>query len=307
MAEDIAVIDIVVPPTAVIEVVTGVKGDTGPPGPPGPSSSVFFYRIDAMSTGASDPGTGKLRYNNAVQADATAFYVDWLTADGFDAHVYFDLVSVGSRLVIQDKDLAVNYQVWEITGPAVNGPDWFAVPVSFVSSTMAGGFSHNQNVAVLLVAGEGGTALPTAPLGQVLSSQGDGADPVFRSNVLLINPTGPPDQRRWQLGSSGTDFVIDYQNDAGVSVGRKVYISAWNGSITLSPGASFDATGGGVVGGFLQPAPNTLAGHVGHRNLGNLVTITDSTTTTVGAVITGGGTFNVLARWNGTAWVVVSG
>src|SRR6187455_845843 len=152
MPEDIAVIDIVVPPTSVIEVATGVKGDTGPPGPPGGSSSVFFYRVDAQSTGASDPGSGKLRFNAAIQADATALYVDWLTADGFDAHLYFELVTVASRIVIQDKDLAVNYQVWEITGPAVNGPDWFAVPVAFVSSPMAGGFSHNQNIAVLLVA-----------------------------------------------------------------------------------------------------------------------------------------------------------
>jgi len=306
MPEDIAIIDIIVPPTSVIEVATGVKGDTGPPGPPGPSSSVFFYRIDAQGTTPQDPGAGKLRYNNAVQADATVFYVDWLTTDGFDAHLYFQLVTLGSRLVIQDKDLAVNYQVFELTGPAVNHPDWFEVPVAFVSSTIPGGFSHNQNVAVLLVAASG-AALPTAPLGQVLSSQGDGADPVFRPNLLLINPTGPPDQRRWQIGSVGTDFVIDYQNDAGVSAGRKVYISAFNGSISLSPGASVDATGGGVQAGFFAPVPNTVAGHAGHRNVGNLVTITDSTTNTAGAVIAGGGTFNVLARWNGTNWIVVSG
>jgi hypothetical protein len=307
MAEDIAVIDIIVPPTSVIEVVTGVKGDTGPPGPPGPSSSVFFYRVDANSITAADPGAGKLRYNAAVQADATAFYIDWLTADGFDAHLYFELVTVASRLVIQDKDLAVNYQVWEITGPAVNGPDWFAVPVSFVSSTMAGGFSHNQNVAVLLVAGEGGAALPTAPLGQVLSSQGDGADPVFLPHVLLINPTGPAGQRRWQISSTGTDFVIDCQNDAGASLGRKVYISAFNGGISLSPGASFDATGGGLQGGYLHPVAAPVAAHTGHRVLGRLVTIDDSTVNTAGSVIVGGGTFNVLARWNGTAWIVVSG
>ena len=307
MPEDIAIIDIIVPPTSVIEVATGVKGDTGPPGPPGPSSSVFFYRIDAQGTTPQDPGAGKLRYNNAVQADATVFYVDWLTTDGFDAHLYFQLVTLGSRLVIQDKDLAVNYQVFELTGPAVNHPDWFEVPVAFVSSTIPGGFSHNQNVAVLLVSGEGGAALPTAPLGQVLSSQGDGADPVFLPHVLLISPTGPPGQRRWQISSSGTDFVIDCQNDAGASLGRKVYISAFNGGISLSPGASFDATGGGLQGGYLHPVASTVAAHTGHRVLGRLVTIEDSMTSTAGAVIAGGGTFNVLARWNGTNWIVVSG
>jgi hypothetical protein len=304
--EDIAIIDIIVPPPAVIEVVAGTKGDPGPPGPPGPSSSVFFYRVDANATAPNDPGAGKIRYNTPVQADATAFYVDWLTADGFDAHLYFQLVTVGQRVVLQDKDLAVSHQVWELTGPAINHPDWFEVPVAFVSSSGAGGdFSHNQNIAVLLVA-DGGAALPTAPLGQVLSSQGDGVDPLFRPSVLLINPTGPPDQRRWELKSSGTDFVIDYQNDAGISQGRKVYISAWNGSITLSAGASFEAGAGGVSAGFLQLVSSTVAGQI-HRNLGVLANLEDSTTNTPGAVIAGGGSFNVLARWNGTNWIVVSG
>jgi len=305
MAEDIAVIDIVVPPTAVIEVATGVKGDTGPPGPPGGSTSVFYYRADTQSTAPNDPGSGKVRYNAAVQTDATALYVDWLTADGFDAHVYFSLLTV-TRLVIQDKDLAVHYQVFDITGPVIEYPDWFEVPVAFVSASGTGAFSHNQNIGVVLLADES-AALPTAPLGQVLSSQGAGADPAFRPNLLLINPTGPPDQRRWQISSTGTDLVIDCQNEAGSSLGRKVYISTFNGGISLSPGASFDATGGGVQGGYLQPVLGTVAAHTGHRVLGRLVNIEDSMVNTPGAVIVGGGTFGVLARWNGSNWIVIGG
>ncbi|HWP71217.1 MAG TPA: hypothetical protein VNM36_08955 [Gemmatimonadaceae bacterium] len=305
MPEDIAIIDIIAPPTSVIEVATGVKGDTGPPGPPGGSSSVFFYRVDAQSTAANDPGAGKIRYNTVVQVDATSLYVDWLTAEGFDAHVLFSLLPV-TRLLIQDKDLAVHYQVFDITGPVIEYPDWFEVPVAFVAGSGSADFSHNQNIAVALLTGEGAT-LPTAPLGQVLSSQGDGADPVFLPHVLLINPTGPAGQRRWQISSTGTDFVIDCQNDAGVSAGRKVYISAFNGGIALSPGASFDATGGGVIGGFLRLVPSTVAGHNGHRVLGMLVNIEDSTVNTPGAVIAGGGTFGVLARWNGSNWIVIGG
>jgi hypothetical protein len=118
-----------VPPPFVIDVVAGTKGDPGPPGPPGGSSSVFFYRVDGQATAPNDPGAGKVRYNAVVQADATALYVDWLTADGFDAHVYFSLLPV-TRLLIQDKDLAVHYQVWDITGPAIQHPDWFEVPVA---------------------------------------------------------------------------------------------------------------------------------------------------------------------------------
>jgi hypothetical protein len=63
----------------------GPPGPSGPAGPPGASSSVFFYRVDLTSTGASDPGSGKLRYNHATQNLATTLYIDWLTEDNFDA------------------------------------------------------------------------------------------------------------------------------------------------------------------------------------------------------------------------------
>jgi len=117
----------------------------------GLSSSVFFYRIDLTSTGISDPGAGKLRYNNAVQQSATVLTVDWLTDDGFDAHVLFQLFGPTTRFLMQDKALAVIFQLWEITAPATNFADYFSVPVSFVSSGGSGSFSHNERVAVIIL------------------------------------------------------------------------------------------------------------------------------------------------------------
>jgi hypothetical protein len=308
--EDIAIIDLIVPPPSVIEVVAGTKGDPGPPGPPGGSSSVFFYRVDAQGITASDPGAGKVRYNHAVQANATALYVDWLTADGFDAHLFFELAAPAARLVIQDKDLAVNHQIFELTGPGITHPDWFEVPVAFVSSTMGGGFSHNQNVAALLVAA--GATLPTAPLGQVLSSQGDGIPPAFTKVLLLLNAAGPVNQRAWQLHvQAGGDFMIQQCDDAGVLQGPRVGIDPYYGGFYTAYGG-FTALNGAISGSWLTPAPHTFAdttapGFKGNSQVGNLLTITDSTTATPGAVIVGGGAFNVLARWNGTHWIVISG
>jgi hypothetical protein len=306
--EDIAIIDLIVPPPSVIEVVAGTKGDPGPPGPPGGSSSVFFYRVDANATAPNDPGAGKVRYNNAVQANATALYVDWLTADGFDAHLFFELAAPAARLVIQDKDLAVNHQIFELTGPGITHPDWFEVPVAFVSSTMGGGFSHNQNIAVLLVAA--GATLPTAPLGQVLSSQGDGVPPAFTKMLLLLNAAGPVNQRSWQLHvQAGGDFMIQQCDDAGVLQGPRVGIDPYSGGFYTVYGG-IGALNGGVQAKWLQPIAITFADAMtsGARNgIGNLATISDSTTTTPGAVIAGGGAFNVLARWNGTHWIVIGG
>ena len=117
----------------------------------GLSSSVFFYRIDTTTTNPSDPGSGKLRYNNANQHLATTLIVDWLTDDGFDAHLLFLLFAPTTRFLMQDKALANSYQIWEITAPATNLADFFTVPVSFVSSGGPGVFSHNQRVAVIIL------------------------------------------------------------------------------------------------------------------------------------------------------------
>lgn len=117
----------------------------------GLSSSVFFYRIDTTSTGTADPGAGKFRYNNLNQQSSTEVIVDWLTDDGFDAHVIFQLFGPTTRFLMQNKDFALNYQLWEITAPATNLADFFTVPVTFVSSGGSGSFAHNERVAVIIL------------------------------------------------------------------------------------------------------------------------------------------------------------
>lgn len=117
----------------------------------GLSSSVFFYRIDTTTTNPSDPGAGKLRYNNTTQRNSTSLTVDWLTDDGFDAHVLFQLFGPTTRFLMQNKDFALNYQLWELTAPAVNQADFFIVPVTFVSGGGSASFTHNERVAVIIL------------------------------------------------------------------------------------------------------------------------------------------------------------
>lgn len=113
-----------------------------------PLGAVFPYRADTSSTSASDPGAGYLRWNTVGQTDATALYLDWLTTDGLDVHVLFQLMTPPSRILVQDLDLAVQYQIWELTAPAMNMPDWFQVPATLVLSSGAT-FTHNQRLAVI--------------------------------------------------------------------------------------------------------------------------------------------------------------
>jgi hypothetical protein len=176
-----------VPPPPVVDVasvgIAGPPGVAGPPGPPGPegppgpqgepgaSASVFFYRADANAQAPNDPGAGKLRWNATPQTAATSLYVDWLTDDDFDAHVLFQLAHPPARILIQDADLAVTNQVWELRAPTIQMPDWFEVPVTFLGANPPGlSFAHNTRLAVLIVAeGEPGPPGPEGPPGPLHS------------------------------------------------------------------------------------------------------------------------------------------
>lgn len=122
---------------------------TGLPSPL--SSSVFFYRVDLTSVGVSDPGAGKFKYNHAVQASATTLIFDWISDDGFDVHVLFQLFGPATRILIQERDFANNYQVWQLSAPATNLADFFTVPVTFVSSGGSGVFSQGKRVAIIIL------------------------------------------------------------------------------------------------------------------------------------------------------------
>jgi hypothetical protein len=115
---------------------------------PGASSSVFDYRCDAQSTGASDPGAGKYRYSSMPQNSAETLYMDWLTTDGFDVVALFTTMKFGDTFIIQDKDLSLNYQKWKLLGPAQIMPDWFQVPVQFIEGDAE--FSNNQLVSFVV-------------------------------------------------------------------------------------------------------------------------------------------------------------
>ena len=154
----------------------GDPGPVGPTGPPSPSSSWFPYLADANSQSANDPGAGKIRWNAAVQSQSTAIYFDWLTTDDFDVTNLWQLMEPPARFIIQDHDLAINHQVWEMTDRVMMMPDWFQVPVRFVQSSGSGVMQNNKSVAVLLLAeGEPGPSGATGPPGPVGATGPDGA------------------------------------------------------------------------------------------------------------------------------------
>lgn len=123
------------------------------PGVPtaGGVTGAFNYKADTNEDSmTTDPGTGRVRWNNSDQLAATQLSFDWLTSDGFDPVLYFKLMNVPQKFAVQDKDLHVNYQIWTLSAPVIEMMDWFIVPVTLDSFGGTGKMSNNAQVTVLL-------------------------------------------------------------------------------------------------------------------------------------------------------------
>lgn len=114
------------------------------------TTGAFYYRADTKVTAQNDPGTGKIRWNTADQKAATALYFDWLTDDGFDPVLYFKMMEAPQKFAIQDRDMHVNYQLWTLSAPVIEYPDWFEVPVVLDSFGGNGTMGNNAQIAVLV-------------------------------------------------------------------------------------------------------------------------------------------------------------
>lgn len=112
----------------------------------------------STTTTAGDPGTGRLRWNNATQSAATELYIDTVTDDGLDIDNYIDLVPVGAMVYVQDRDNANNVQKWLITS-IVHNAGWTQLGVSNLS--FAGGNLPNNHTIVVMFNNQIAGALST--------------------------------------------------------------------------------------------------------------------------------------------------
>lgn len=174
-------------------------------------------------------------------------------------------------------------------------------------------------------AGGGGGSLPTDALGKVLISQGAGVDPVFSHTPLLegAQPSltlrdagGPPNNRGWivrtEIGDGVDRLVFRAVNDAGVPYASYFLLTPFGGGFQSSGNGSIEGKLGSsqqiLTNRYFEALEQPLAGlPPPDYGVGALANISDSNTAVLGAVIAGGGTNHVLARYDGAAWRVVAG
>ena len=118
------------------------------------------YKADTNNQAASDPGAGKVRWNNATQNAATQIYLDVVTDDGIDLTNYMRNFVAGSSLYLQDRDDAGKYQRWMIN-LATDNTGWITLNVTLANS-LGGNLANNAQTILVYSLPQTGTEAPTA-------------------------------------------------------------------------------------------------------------------------------------------------
>lgn len=96
-------------------------------------ASISEYALDT-NTADGRPGQGLFRRNNGVLANVTFLYIDKLSAVGLDLSDELLGVTTGQTAFLQNYD-ATNFEVYAVTGPAVDAVDYVRIPVAYESNT----------------------------------------------------------------------------------------------------------------------------------------------------------------------------
>lgn len=128
------------------------------------STIAVFGHPMAWDTGTSsaDPGTARVRVNNATMGSATALYVSDTDAWGADLDGLLDNLATGHILKLSKVGAQANYIQVQATGSSTDHGTWHSLPVTVVGTS--GSFSNNDNLA-LEFTGTPGAAGATGPAG----------------------------------------------------------------------------------------------------------------------------------------------
>jgi hypothetical protein len=205
------------------------------------------YVANTNNQTASDPGSGKLKWNNLVQSASTYIYIDNITDDNVDINKLLQRVSIGSILYIQKQSDSEINQAWTVTG-ITNNSGWWTIGVSLLHSL--GSLSNNNKIEVLLQVVGASTSSAFGSI-QVI-------DLVGGINVNTVLPT----TIQWtNVEFSGTSL-----NYTGAS---RIYIQATGNyeisyNLVLKNGDSFSKSIGSVIrmNGTTNVTPLSVATYI---------------------------------------------
>ena len=134
---------------------TGPQGNTGATGPDGAfGGATFDYTFDTTTT-SLDPGTGKVRLNNANQDVATQMYIDELDDDSTSITSFLQTIDSVTSLIkgyvrIANRLDTSQFLLFQISN-LTNNTGWWAIDITNQASSASSPFSNNEDIIVSFV------------------------------------------------------------------------------------------------------------------------------------------------------------
>ena len=201
----------------------GEMGSSGSSGQNGVSASYFYY--NAKTNSQAPPITsGDIEWNNATQTSATQIYASHLTENNDDIETILGFTGIGSRLIIQDRNVSENYQTFTVTGVTVTNNSHVTFGVTYVS----GGYSFSNNHDVILIVQSVGLSGSSGSSGATGSSGSSGAVGSSGSSGIT--------------GTSGISGSSGSSNITGFIQTRAGYLFSGSTYTPVSPNYAYQVT-----------------------------------------------------------------
>ncbi len=145
-----------------------------------------LYRALTSDQSATDPGSGKIKWNNVTQISATQLYMSNINDAGTDISSYLVKLTVNNIFWIQTQSDSSSYQRWTITS-ITNNSGWFTFGVTLLDSQNPQ-FSNNRILAIATNSLAGGTVTSIAISGGTTGITTSGG-PITTSGTITLAGT----------------------------------------------------------------------------------------------------------------------
>ena len=130
----------------------GLQGRQGTQGLTGAFGGATFTYGFLTDTANSDPGTGKVKFNNSNLSSATTLFIDDEDDNGTDIQSYLRTIDdstsgIKGHFKVADLANPDDFALFTITASSTEQSGYFSIPVSYVSGS-ATSFSNGENLTV---------------------------------------------------------------------------------------------------------------------------------------------------------------
>jgi len=108
------------------------------------NTDATLYKATTNNQAATDPGPGRIKWNNVTQINSTEIYIDIINDNGTDISAYLARLTLASIIWIQRQSNSAVYQRWALTS-ITNNSGWYTLGVTLIDENL-GQFSNNENI-----------------------------------------------------------------------------------------------------------------------------------------------------------------